>query len=360
MSILDIRPVESGKSKIVLGFAGGTGSGKTLTALLVARGMVDDSSEIGFLDAENKRGSLYAKSLDGKFFIGDLYPPFSPSRYSQAIQEFQNSLKGIKVLIIDSITHEWEGTGGCEDIANAPKADGSPRAMPNWIVAKREHKAFMNVLLQSDMHIICCIRARDKTDFKIPTKPVSLGVQPICEKNFMFEMTASVMMEDNGKKQIHTKVPDYLKEAFGDGKGYLGIETGQKIRAWLEEGTKPDLKIERIKSEALFACEKGVDALMKVWESLTTEEKNNKELYKHFGVCKSSAKEYDRINSDSEDNNEWVNEIKVLLTSCLNVLEKDEIEYIESVLSKKQTSMYKKAKQFLTSKLSEKENENTN
>jgi len=114
--------------------------------------------------------------------IGDLVPPFSPARYAQAIKEFQE--KGIKVLVIDSGSHEWEGEGGCEDIANASLLAG--KKMANWVGAKRDHKSFMNTLLHCDMNVIVCLRAREKTDFKNPDKPVSLGIQPICEKNFMF------------------------------------------------------------------------------------------------------------------------------------------------------------------------------
>jgi len=292
MPIVDIRPVKSGQSKAVIGIAGPSGSGKTYTALLVARGMVNKPEEIGFLDSENKRGSLYAGVLDGPFLIGDLYPPFSPARYAEAIKEFQEA--GVKVLVIDSVTHEWEGDGGCDDIANAPKADGSPRKVANWIEAKREHKKFMNVLLQSDMDIICCIRAREKTDFKNPAQPVSLGIQPICEKNFMFEMTASIMMYNEGKNQFFSKVPSFLKEAFGKGDNYLTMETGKKIRAWLDKGEKGSPEIERIKSEALLICEKGVVALEEYWKTLTDEQK--KETAKHFNICKESAKSYDEQN----------------------------------------------------------------
>jgi len=298
MAVINIRPVESGQSKAVIGIAGISGSGKTYTALLMARGMVNKASEIGFLDTENKRGSLYADILDDKFMIGDLYPPFSPGRYAQAIKEFQDS--GVKVLVIDSVTHEWEGEGGCDDIANAPKADGSPRKIANWIGAKREHKTFMNVLLQSNMDIICCIRAREKTDFKDPTKPVSLGILPICEKNFMFEMTASLLMENEGKTQKFLKIPSFLKPSFGTGNGYLGLETGKKIRQWLDQGEKEDPEISRIKSEALLTCEKGVVELTKLWESLTKEQKQNIKLKSHFALCGESAKSYDAQNLDDE------------------------------------------------------------
>lgn len=354
MAILDIRPVESGQSKIVLGIAGVSGSGKTYTALLIARGMVDKASEIGFLDTENKRGSLYADILDDKFLIGDLYPPFSPSRYATAIKEFQEA--GVKVLVIDSGSHEWEGEGGCEDIANLALIQG--KKMANWIGAKREHKPFMNVLLQANMNIIVCLRAREKTDFKDPMKPVSLGIQPICEKNFMFELTVSVLMSNEGRNQQILKVPSFLKGAFGKGNDYIGIETGKKIREWLDKGEKPDPEIERIKSEALLTCEKGVDALLVLWESLTPEQKLSKQLAKHFGLCKASAKEYDRINSDSDDSPEWVTEIKGLFADALSLLTPEEVEYVESVINNKQFSNYNKTKTVLTSKL--KENESTN
>ena len=213
MSILNIRPAVRSGSKVVIGIAGISGSGKTYSALKLARGMVNNTNEIGFLDTENKRGSLYADILDGQFLIGDLFPPFSPSRYADAIKEFQNA--GVKVLVVDSVSHEWEGDGGCEDIANAPLLNG--KKMADWKRAKSEHKKFMNALLQSDMHIIACIRAREKTDFKNPKQPVSLGIQPITEKNFMFEMTASMMMWNEGVNQQFLKMPEALRPIFGNG-----------------------------------------------------------------------------------------------------------------------------------------------
>ncbi len=339
MSVLNIRPVESGQSKAVIGIAGISGSGKTYTAILMARGMVDKPSEIGFLDTENGRGSLYADILDGKFMIGDLYPPFSPTRYAQAIQEFQDA--GVKVLVIDSVTHEWEGSGGCDDIANAPKADGTPRKVANWIGAKREHKQFMNVLLQSNMDIICCIRAREKTDFTNPNLPKSLGVQPICEKNFMFEMTASLLMTNEGKNQTFLKIPSFLKPSFGNGQDYLGIETGKKIRTWLSQGEKEDPEITRIKSEALLVCENGVDALTKLWNSLTPEQKKSDKLLKHFGLCKESAKAYDAQNNDFEefDKLEKINELFEIKNSLLS--DEDKV-FIQKVIDNKEELSYDK------------------
>lgn len=290
MAILNIRPAKRGESKAIIGIAGVSGSGKTYTALQIARGMVDKPSEIGFLDTENKRGSLYADILDGDFLIADLYPPFSPKRYSEAIKEFQEA--GVKVLVIDSVSHEWEGEGGCDDIANLPIQQGGK--MANWIGAKREHKGFMNVLLQCNMHIICCIRARDKVKIeKINGRQefVPIGLQPLCEKNFMFEMTASLMMENEGKSQKFLKLPSFLMGAFGNGQGYLGQQTGKDIMAWINTGEKQDPEVTRLKSEMQLACEQGMEALVKVWNTVPTHLK--KQLESHKDTCKASALEYE-------------------------------------------------------------------
>lgn len=294
MAILNIRPAERGGSKAIIGIAGISGSGKTYTALKLARGMVSKASEIGFLDTENKRGSLYADILDGPFMIGDLYPPFSPKRYSEAIKEFQDA--GVKVLVIDSVSHEWEGEGGCDDIANMKLGNSN---MPNWIGAKRDHKSFMNTLLQCNMNIICCLRAREKTDFKNPNKPISLGIQPVCEKNFMFEMTASLLMENEGKTQRFMKMPEFLKEAFGTGTGYIGEETGKKIIDWINTGKKEDPEVTRLKSEMLMACEFGLAGVIAIWNSLTPTMK--KKLQAHKDICKEAAEEYERQAAEAKE-----------------------------------------------------------
>lgn len=297
MAIINIRPVERGGSKVIIGIAGPSGSGKTYTAIKMAHGMSSSPSKIGFLDTENGRGSLYHDILPSPFMIGDLYPPFSPTRYALAIKEFQDA--GTETLIIDTTSHEWEGEGGCDDIANAPKADGTPRKLPNWIGAKREHKSFMNTLLQSNMNVIVCIRAREKTDFKNPAKPISLGMQPICEKSFMFEMTASMMMYEEGKKQEFLKMPEFLKAAFGNGNGYLGEDTGRKIMEWVNKVPQENPEIKKLKAEMLMECEKGLEALVAVWGKVP--KKLKKELESHKDLCKESAMEYDLQRKQAEE-----------------------------------------------------------
>lgn len=288
MGILNIRQAVRAGSKIVLGIAGQSGSGKTLTALYIARGMVDHAGEIGFLDTENRRGSLYANELDAPFLIGDLFYPFSPERYKEAIKEFQAA--GVKVLVIDSVSHEWES--GCAEIAEKPLMNG--KKMADWKKAKAEHKKFMNVLLQSDMHVICCIRAAEKMDFSNPTKPESIGVQPLCEKNFMFEMTASVMMYNEGTYQQHLKIPKDLKPVFGDGNGYLGLDTGRAIMAWVNSG-ECDHELESWRNRMQLAASDGCNALKAAWQSMPDNMQSK--MMPQKSSLWASAKAVDEVNT---------------------------------------------------------------
>jgi len=292
VGILNIKPATRSGSKVVIGIAGPSGSGKTFTALKIARGMVSSPSEIGLLDAENGRGRLYSGILDGQFMHADLYAPFSPSRYRQAIKEFQDS--GVKVLVIDSASHEWEGDGGCEEIAAA-----SPK-MPNWKLAKSEHKKYMSALLQSNMHIIVCLRAREKTSFSNPKEPQSLGLQPVCEKNFMFEMTASMMMWNEGTQQQFLKMPEALKSVFGDGNSYLSEKHGKALIDWVNTGDPVDEEFEHWRSVLQMAAGDGVESLNK--SASTMPESVKPKMRTVWGQLKSSAEEFDRIKASGSDN----------------------------------------------------------
>jgi len=286
MSIIQIREAKREGARLVIGLAGVSGSGKTYTALQLAYGLANNNAKkVGFLDTENRRGSLYADSLPAPFLIGDLYAPFSPRRYADAIKEFQAS--GVEVLVIDSVTHEWEGAGGCEEIASNTNS-----RMADWKKAKAEHKVFMNILLQSDMHIIACIRAREKVDFSDPRNPRPLGIQPIQEKNFMFEMTASLMMHDAGKTQSVLKCPDELESILGRGNGYLTSQDGITLRKWVDGGTQLQPDVEKARNTLQTITESGLHALQTAWTA--TPAKIRSALGREFlETLKTAAVAYD-------------------------------------------------------------------
>lgn len=100
-----VVPARKGKNSILLGLAGPAKSGKTLSALRVAKGL---GGKIVLIDTENKRALHYADKFD--FHHIDFQPPYTPVRYIEAI----NAAIAAKanVVIVDSASHEWEGEGG--------------------------------------------------------------------------------------------------------------------------------------------------------------------------------------------------------------------------------------------------------
>lgn len=272
MSVLNIRKAERAGARLVLGIGGISGSGKTYSALQVAWGLANgDASKVGLLDTENRRGSLYAdilKRKDGtidQFLIGDLDAPFSPQRYIDAILEFQKA--GVEVLVIDSVSHEWNGLGGVLDIA-----DSFEKSIHGWKSAKPQHKRFVNTLLQSDMHIIVCVRASNKTDWKDPKNPKSLGLMPVQQEEFMFEMTASLMMWNGGKSREVVKCPEDLVPIFGKAgdfaDGYLSAKHGLQLRKWVDGGVTLDPQIENARNTLRTVSEQGAEAVEAEFKNL--------------------------------------------------------------------------------------------
>lgn len=261
-------------SPMLLGVSGVSGSGKTLTALLLAAGIAGPNGKVGMVDTENGRGVMYADdslvmaALPGGYDIIQLDPLYSPERYVEAIEAAEKA--GINVLVIDSTTHEWEGLGGCAEIAEKNKL----RGMPNWAMAKREHKRFMNRCLSSKMHIIFCLRAREQTKIvKIDGKEtfVPQGIQAICEKNTTFELLIHFEIDQKTHEANAAKVPRALAGLFPTPR-LLTKEDGAQIQKWNSTGKAlaPD---EQIRKRATAAAEEGMKAYQTFWGGITPAER---------------------------------------------------------------------------------------
>ena len=111
-----IERADRSKSKVCVALAGDSGSGKTLSSIRLARGLVGEKGRIGYIDTEQHRASLYAGYYGG-FDVISLEPPFSPERYEEAVRTFKDA--GYDVVVIDSMSHEWEGTGGVLEMADS-------------------------------------------------------------------------------------------------------------------------------------------------------------------------------------------------------------------------------------------------
>jgi hypothetical protein len=316
VSVITIREAQRAGARLLIGLAGTSGGGKTYSALRLAYGLANcNSRKIGFLDTENRRGSLYADKLPNKetFLIADLIPPFSPQRYIEAVRAFEK--QGVEVLIIDSISHVWEGEGGCCEIAEKNRLGENP----NWALAKGQHKLLVNTMLYSNMHVIVCVRARYKSkpvkkfdpkkNKEVTTWITSDDVEPICEGNFMFEMTASMVMDDMGKSQRVKKCPEDLVPYLGRGQGYITEQDGLAIRAWVDGLGALDPTVEKYRARFMSIVENGTQAIADAI-SKTPQEVYEKLGQAFFESLGESAAEYDRQKITSETDSADITEQK--------------------------------------------------
>jgi hypothetical protein len=221
------------QSKIKLSISGPSGSGKTYSALQLAFGICNDWNKIAVLDSENYSASLYAHL--GAFNVLNLHEPFTPEQYIEAIQLCER--EGIEVIIIDSITHEWSGKGGCLDIH---EKETSKMRVPNsftaWAMVTPRHQAFVEAIVRSQSHVICCTRS--KTEYVMSERngrqvPQKMGMAPITREGFDFEVSIHFEL-DQQHKAFCSKDRTGLfmnREAF-----ILTPETGKAITDWCESG----------------------------------------------------------------------------------------------------------------------------
>ncbi len=237
---------------LLIGLAGGTGSGKTYSLLQLAKGMTPEGKRFAFIDTEAGRGLAYADAFDYDYV--ELRPDFTPARYLEVIKAADTA--GYPVIVIDSFSHEYAGHGGLMDWHDAELDrlagdDWKKRAamgVPAWSKPKQAHKAMMADLLQVRAHLLFGLRAEEKiamekdsqgrTEIVPKSGPGGFkGWLPICEKNFPYELTASfLMMAETPGVPKPIKLQAQHKPFFPDGK--LITETaGRQLAEWARGGT---------------------------------------------------------------------------------------------------------------------------
>lgn len=214
------------QAKIKIGLQGASGSGKSFSALLLGFGITNDWSKIAVIDTENKSSSLYSNL--GRFYIVDFKPPYSPERYLQAIDLCIN--EGIEVIIIDSISMEWE-------FILEAHSQLTGNSYTNWAKFTPRHQKFVNAILQADAHIICTLRA--KQDYVLtPNKdgkliPEKVGMKAIQRDGVDYELT--LVLEIDHKNNAKAS-KDRTGLFMGQPEFVITSETGKRILDWCKQG----------------------------------------------------------------------------------------------------------------------------
>ncbi len=188
-----LKKSEKKDFKLKIGLSGASGFGKTYSSLLLAYGITDDWSKIAVIDSENGSSNLYAHL--GDFSVLKLLPPYSPENYIKAIRMCENALK--EVIIIDSITHEWKGIGGCLEMHS--KLGGR---FQDWSKITPRHQAFVDAILMSDSHIITTARRRIEyvmdRDEKGKLLVTKVGTKEETRNGFEYELTVNFELLGHG------------------------------------------------------------------------------------------------------------------------------------------------------------------
>ena len=241
------RPAVREQVGLIIGLAGGTGSGKTYSAMRLASGIAGDRP-FCVIDTEAGRAKHYADRF--KFDHGDLKPPFRPDAYADAIAAADAA--GYPVIVVDSVSHVWAGDGGVLDWQEEEfQRMGGREAVKiaAWIKPKMAHKQMVQKLLQVRAHLILCFRAEEKIEItKVDGKtviapkqgPTGLhGWMPVCEKSLPFELTASFLLTAD-----HPGIPKPIKlqeqhKALFPLDAPITEECGRKIAEWASGGAAP-------------------------------------------------------------------------------------------------------------------------
>lgn len=228
-----LRPATRTKTKMRVVLAGVSGSGKTFSALLMASGMAA-WEKIALIDTENGSGDLYAHL--GAYNVIPLDPPYTPERYIKAIEACESA--GMEVIVIDSMSHEWEGKGGILEIKDSMTGN----SFTNWGQLTPRHNAFVNRMLSSKAHIIATLRSKQdyvmvKND-KGKDVPQKMGLKPITREGVDYEFT---LVFDIGLNHYAIASKDRTgifmppdAEAVVPVK--ITAETGKQLIAWCAQG----------------------------------------------------------------------------------------------------------------------------
>lgn len=214
--------------KLRLNLSAPSGAGKTMSALLMAKGLVGDWDKIAVIDTENGSASLYSHL--GEFNTIDIEPPFTPEKYIEAIKVCEDA--GIEAIVIDSTTHEW--TTLLEENQKLADAKFRGNTWSAWSQTTPRHDRYVQKILQSKCHIITCTRSKTETVMGEDKKVKKVGMKDLQREGWEYELTISLEID----RDTHMSYPSKDRTGLFENKPPFVIteETGKLIKSWCETG----------------------------------------------------------------------------------------------------------------------------
>ncbi len=247
---MQLQKASRKKAKIKMCLNGPSGSGKTYSSLLIANGLCNDWSKIAVIDSENHSSELYSHL--GSYNVLQLSEPFTPEKYIHAIEACGQA--GMQVIIIDSISHEWEYILEAHDSLPG-------NSVINWQKIGLRHKAFIQAILGSKAHIIATTRT--KQDYVLNERngkmvPEKVGLKAVQREGLDYEFT---LVFDLNMKNSATASKDRTGLFFGKPEQRLTIDVGKSIYIWCNSGSEI---IPNDISETIYKCNT-IDELLELY-----------------------------------------------------------------------------------------------
>jgi hypothetical protein len=244
---MELQKASKKKAKIKMALQGPSGSGKTMSSLLIAYGLCGSWDRIAVVDSEHHSSDLYADL--GTYNVLPITAPFTPEKYILAIDKCLAA--GMDVIIIDSLSHLWDGAGGILDIHSAMMGN----SFANWSKVTPRYNAFVQHMLQCDAHIIGTLRT--KQDYVLNEKNgkqviEKVGLKSISKDGLDYEFT---LVLDIDLKHNATASKDRTG-LYADKPQFIPtIDTGAQLLLWCNTGTETvsHVSVEDI-LQAIDAC----------------------------------------------------------------------------------------------------------
>jgi DNA polymerase III delta prime subunit len=232
------------KQLIRLALAGPSGSGKTEGALALARAFAGPAGKIAVIDTEHDSALVYADRYD--FDHLSLTPPYTTARYLEAFRAAVDAK--YDVLVIDTISHQWVGTGGIlarkdelDSRGREGGGDGASRnGFANWMPFTREHERFREAIMHAPIHVIATMRSKSdyvlEQDERGRQVPKKVGMAPIQREGFEYEFTTVLDLGMDHLATVTTTGKDRTRIFAGQMVDLLDVRVGARLREWAEAG----------------------------------------------------------------------------------------------------------------------------
>jgi len=234
---------ERKRAKARIAMCGPAGSGKTHSSLRLASAL---GQKILLIDTENHSGEMEAgKPGIPDYFVVSIEPPFDPSKFIDVIKAAEEN--DFDVIIIDSLSHAWAGSGGLLD-QQGKIADRGTNSFTAWRQITPKHNSLVDCMLQSSCHIIATMRSKQEYVIEENERgkkmPKKVGLAPVQREGLEYEFTIVFDIDQKTHTAISTKDRTSL---FPPDQSYLITnETGNLIKNWLEGGIdSPEVKREQ-------------------------------------------------------------------------------------------------------------------